>query len=449
MWKAKELAESGKYADAWRILSPHLMDEPNDPRGLVLASYLLEKQGQAPIAYHLCRSLTQLYPGSAVAWTNLGKTCDTLWRMDEAEAAYKRALSQSKTDDIEGRVTIFTNLSAMYLQIGQFEKAHDYAQRALKLDPEHLKSRHNAGISLLAAGRWGEGWKQYEASVGSPQRPLFKYGDEPTWAGEPGKTVVIYGEQGIGDEICAASMVPDAMKVASKVILDCDKRLERLFKRSFPAAKVYGTRNQMTLNWDDQDQQIDYSIASMQAGAIFRPNHQSFPGTPYLVADPDRVLMWKALWQSKGKRCIGIAWSGGLRETASKFRRWDHDQLYEIMRGIDAHWVCLQYKDAAEEVRAFKAKYPDIDIGLYQHATLSSDYDDMAALVGSLDAVVAMQSTAVHTAGALGVPCAAGVPTTSQWRYGSEGDRMPWYNSVRLFRQRKEWDFEGIRKWLS
>jgi hypothetical protein len=98
----------------------------------------------------------------------------------------------------------------------------------------------------------------------------------------------------------------------------------------------------------------------------------------------------------------------------------------------------------------FSAKYPKIDIKQYSHATLTRDYDDMCGLVASLDGVVAMQSTAVHTAGALGIPCAAGIPITSQWRYGSEGDSLPWYDCVKLYRQKQfgKWDLSGIKAWL-
>lgn len=450
LFKAKDLAESGKLAEAWRIVAPHLNDEPNDPKALLLASFMLEKQGQAAIAYQVCKQLTANYPHNAIAWVNLGKCCDTLWRMNEAEAAYTRALNQVKAGDDETKCTIFTNLAALHLQLGNFDKARVYSDKALKIDPEHLKSRHNKGLCLLAAGEWEEGWKMYEASMGSPQRIAWNYAGEPNWKGEPGKTVVIYGEQGIGDELCAASMFPDAIKRAGKVIIDCDARLAGLFQRSFPEAKVYGTRNQKVLNWADEDQAVDFSIASMQAGAIFRPSKESFPGTPYLKADPDRVLMWKALWATKKKPVIGIAWTGGIKETASMYRRWNHEQMAEIMRSVDAHWVCLQYKDAADELAEFKQVYPDIDIAQYKGATLSQDYDDTAGLVASLHAVVAMQSTAVHIAGALGVPCAAGIPKTSQWRYGSEGDSMPWYSCVKLFRQPKlgQWELSGVKGWL-
>jgi tetratricopeptide (TPR) repeat protein len=448
--EARELAESGKYPDAWRILSPHLSEEPNDPKGLLLASFMLEKQGNPALAYQICKQITTAHPSNPVGWINLGKCCDTLWRMAEAEACYARALTQLKAGDDDTRLTIYTNLAAVHLQMGDFDKARQFSEKALKIDPEHLKSRHNMGLCLLASGEWKEGWRLYEASVGSPQRIAWNYGGEPTWQGEPGGSVVIFGEQGIGDEVCAASMIPDAIKRAGKVIIDCDARLANLFQRSFPEAKVYGTRSAKVLNWAEEDQKVDYSIAAMQVGALFRQKAEDFPGTPFLKADPERVLMWKALWKDKGKPVIGIAWTGGLKETAAMYRRWSHEEMAQIMRTIPAKWVSLQYKDAAQEITEFRAKYPDIDLVQYPQATLARDYDETAALFASLDAVVAMQSTAVHVAGALGVPCAAGIPKTSQWRYGASGDSLPWYSCVKLFRQKKlgQWELDGIKQWL-
>ena len=431
-------AQAGEYAKAWPIVSGFINEEPDNPVALNIACYMLERQGNAGLAYNIAKRLSDRHPSAPVAWVNLGKTCDTLWRMEEAENAYRRALTQVKAGDSDTKLTIFCNLSALQLQLGNFKQAEKYADQALQVDPSHLKSRHNKGICLLARGAWSDGWKQYEASVGSPQRIAYQYNNEPTWKGEPG-TVVVFGEQGIGDEICAASMIPDAIKRA-RVIIDCDARLETLFRRSFPEAKVYGTRSAKVLNWAEEDQAIDYSIPSMQMGALFRNEAQDFPGTPYLKADPDRVLMWKALWASKKKPVFGIAWTGGLKETASQYRQWGPEELKAIT-GLDATWVSLQYKDTEtpENVLRFAE-------------TTSKNYDDTAALVASLDGVVAMQSTAVHIAGALGIPCAAGIPKTSQWRYGEAGDAMPWYRCVRLFRQEKLGDWskaiQGIQGWL-
>ena len=305
----------------------------------------------------------------------------------------------------------------------------------------YFKAKHNLGMCQLAEGDY-TGWDNYAASVGNTtNRPQWKYADELPWNGEPGKSVVIYGEQGIGDEISAASMFPDAIKRAGKVILECDARLAGLYRRSFPEAKVYGTRNKLEVAWDKDDASPDYSISSFQLGALFRRSAEDFPGTPYLIPDPDRVAMWQGLWSGKTKPIIGVAWSGGTKNTAKHLRKWSLEQLLPVFRSVDAHWVSLQYTDCQAEVDAF-VKEHGVDLKTYQFATLSKDYDDIAALVSTLDRVVTMQQTALHTAGALGVRALVGLPNMTQWRYGEKGSKMPWYNSVRLFRQRQgeNWD---------
>ena len=423
--KAKEYAEEGKYADAWRIVTPYMMDKPDDPMAMMLAGYMLEKQGQAPIAYHVCKSLTAKHPSFSGGWANLGKVCDTLWRMDEAEAAYNRALNQTKAGDTDAKLMLWNNLAALHLQLGNFDKARKYAEKSLDIDREHLKARHNLGISLLAAGEWAEGWKQYEASVGSSARIAWNYTGEPTWKGEPGGTVVIFGEQGIGDEICAASMIPDAIEVAGKVIIDCDARLQGLFARSFPRAKVYGTRNQKALNWADEDQTVDYSIASMQCGGLFRNSAAAFNRRKYLQADPDAVLMWRALWASKGKPAVGLAWSGGIAETGEALRSLSLDQLGPLL-GIDATFVSLQYKNT-DTAGAKILSYP--------HITQAKDYDLTAGLVASLDAVVSVPTSVAHLAGALGVPTIAVKAKASCWKYAAG---LP-FHPARLVENTGDW----------
>lgn len=405
---AKEHAEAGRYDKAWPIVSEALNAEPDDPKAMCLATYMLERQGNPALAYQVCKRLTTIYPNNAIGWLNLGKCCDTLWRMEEAESAYRRSMNIVKVGDNETKISIHTNFAALYLQLGRFNDARGHSELALKLDPNHLKSRHNLGISLLAAKQWRRGWEQYEASVGSPARIAYSYGKEPVWKGEPGKTVAIYGEQGLGDEICAASMYEDAIERSGKVIIDCDARLAPLFTRSFPGAKVYGTRTQKVLNWHESDHKVDYSISAMQLGAIFRREQESFRVKPYLTADPERVLMWKALWKSLDKPVVGVAWTGGLKQTGSDMRSVDVQALAPIMQ-VNAHFVNLQYKPGV----------PPPGMATYAYATLGPDYDQTAALVASLDAVVSVPTTVAHLAGALGIQTIAMKAKVSCWKYES------------------------------
>jgi hypothetical protein len=250
---------------------------------------------------------------------------------------------------------------------------------------------------------------------------------------------VVFGEQGLGDEICAASALPEiiaAQKAAGgRVIVDCDKRLEGMFRRSFPDATVHGTRADKVLKWPESDRNIGASIAGFETLKYFRTKAEDFPGTPYIEPCPDRTAMWRS--RKNGKPTIGIAWTGGTFKNAGTFRNLPVKEWQPLFDSIDANWVSLQYKDASKEIEGTPVKQ-------YPWATLTKDYDDTAALVASCDLVISMQTSVCHLAGALGVPTWILIPKTSQWRYGEEYTDLPWYKSARLFRQADSWPIEAI-----
>lgn len=226
---AAALAENGKMEAAWKIIGSILNDNPNDVRGLVTGSYIMQRLGCLPQAYHFARRASEIAPNEDSTWTNLGHAASQMWLIDEAERYYRRGLSVSKTT--ENRDVLWTNLCGLYIDTGNFEKAEVYARKLLEHDAARDTALANLGFCQLARRDWAEGWKNYRHTIGSPWRKRVKYKDEPEWDGSPGKSVVIYADQGLGDEITFASMLPDAAKRCKKLILDCDGRLEGLFRQ--------------------------------------------------------------------------------------------------------------------------------------------------------------------------------------------------------------------------
>ena len=446
--QAKELAEAGDVEGAWKIVNRFLQDDPNDYRALVTASFLMRRIGHLPEAYWFAKGSTQIRPQDAATWINLGHAASEMWLVDESEKCYRTALRCPNIKSEKLRDNTLLNLSALYIDNGRYADALPNAMQVLESDPSSESAKANVGFCQLATRKWAQGWKNYRSTMGSEWRPKSNYKGEPDWDGEPGKTVVIYGEQGIGDEISFASMIPDAVKHCRKVILDCDPRLAGLFKRSFPAATVYGTRTAKPgTKWDKADREFDASLPIGQIGEYFRTSADDFPGTPYLVPCPDRLRQWKSLFASKGKPVIGIAWRGGIPKTNARNRQLMLDDLLPIFKQVDAHYVSLQYKDATKEIAEFGERHPEVDIAQYRWGTLTSDYDDTAAMIAAMDYVVCIQTAVAHTAGALGTPVTVLVPVASQWRYGTAHDSIPWYNCLRVIRQKKhgEWSAEILR----
>ena len=413
---AKQLADSDPN-QSLSLLMPMCEDDPNDPLVLFIIGYIYLQAEKLPLAYQIHKRLLELAPHRFEVWTNIGRICDQMDRYDEAKEYFEQALS------MEQSAGAYANMAVVSLNMGDMESCVEYSKKGLEIDPDHVNCWMNLGFGSLGLHDWKTGWKGYEYGLGGRFRKEWVYGDEQRWDGTPGKNVVFYGEQGIGDEILFASVIPDAIKDCNEVIIDCDKRLEGLFKRSFPDAFVYGTRRDKEASWPRQHN-IDARCALGGLPEFYRKSDQDFPGIPYLQADPEREIMWSALFRSWGERPkIGIAWSGGQIHTQSRFRRLELEQLKPIIDSFDADFISLQYKDPGD-----LSKY---GIRHFQ-ATESDNYDNVAGLVSQLDLVIAVPTAVVHLAGGLGIPTICLVPKYINWRF--QRDPWVWNKSVNLIR---------------
>ena len=449
--EAQRHLDNQEWDKAWMTAERVIEENPHHVPTLVLMAFTAHKAKRYHIGYMFGRHAVELAPTNALAWINLGINAHEMWMRNEAVECFQKGgkFALNKNDKLVAAMA-FMNLAAIHLDFGEYKPAEEAARKALELDPYNPMAKANLGFAMLGQGNW-DGWEFYSWSLGLAHRQKQVFGEEPEWNGAPEKTVVLYGEQGLGDEISFASMLPDAARASKKVIFSCHKKVEGLFRRSFahlPNVKVYGTRNAKAgdgVMWDEEDRQFDASAALGELGKFFRRSDESFDGKPYLTADPDRQIMWRALFykirMEQQKPVIGISWTGGLSHTGAKLRSMTLEKLTPILRGFKAHWVCLQYKDASDEIAAFRKKNPDVDLVQYPTATLTPDYDDTAAMVTELDLVISVQTAIVHLCGGLGQECWVLLPKISQWRYGDSGSTTRWYESVRLFRQSQvdEW----------
>lgn len=348
-------------------------------------------------------------------WNNYGMALSACGRHTEAKEAFMVAYRKAP-DSMN-----MANIALCCFAERETDAALHWADRALAMDPGNKSARNTKALALLSKGKWADGWDCYQVSLGGKFRKHIQYSDEPMWDGSPGKDVVFYGEQGLGDEIMYASCLPDAIKVCRSVMVECDPRLQGLFRRSFQA-HVYGTRTAENITWLDNHAMQ----ASMPVGALprlYRRSTSDCPKAPYLVADPERRLQWRALFDSWGKKPkVGIAWSGGSRFNNPQARSAGLEAFRPLIERGDADWISLQYIDPSEEIA--KSKLP---VRHFARATLTDDYDDTAALVAELDYVISVPTTVVHLAGALGVKTTCICMPEAAWMHHCG---LPFYGSV-------------------
>lgn len=441
LYRGQALNDARKYEEAYEIAYHWLRMDPEDPAALCLLVTILCNTDKVAVAYPIARRLTQIAPDAAVSWLNFGRCAGDLWRYREAERAYKRGLKLALDDATKSSICV--NISCMLVDHGKYSRAEPWARKAITFNDATAKGKANLGFCQLARGDWEEGWKNYRHAIGENGRYFAQYNNEPLWDGEKG-TILVYGEQGLGDEISFSQMLPDMKKWCdendSELIVDVNHRLQNMMRRSYPDLEIYGSRSQKYCDFDAS--RVDYSIPMGQLGQYFRNGDDTFNRGRFIVPDPDRVDMWKHHFSKFDKPVIGLGWQGGTFKTAAKFRQLTLEQLLPVLKSVDAHWVSLQYKPAGKQIEEFKKEHPEIDIVEYPHGTLSTDFDDTIAMMDAMDMIVSMQTTVIHVAGGLGLPAWVFIPTSSQWRYGEEGENYPWSESVRLIRQKTDgyWD---------
>lgn len=402
--------------------------DPDDAQALFMLGVIEAKAERFGLAYNLFRRVVDLKPNRAEAWNNVGMALEGLHLTQKAREAFLEAWKRDK------KVANFpANVALTYMEERDYSKALEWTAKAFQLDPEHAGAKTTWGMSNLALGNWKDGWAGMAYALGGKFRKEVVYGDEVRWDGTPGQSVVFYGEQGIGDEVMYASCVPDAIEHCKEVVIECDPRLEGLFRRSFPKAAVYGTRRQTQVDWLEKHQ-LDARCPVGQMPQFFRPTPESCPGTPYLVADPERRIQWRALFDSWGKKPkIGLAWSGGSRHNNPEARHIGLEAFRELIESVDADYVSLQYTDPSEEIAQ-----TGLPVRHYARATLTNDYDDTAAMVAELALVIGPHTSVHHLAGAMGVPSLILVPKKTNWMY--QGKAMPWYRSATLVKQVGSWE---------
>jgi tetratricopeptide (TPR) repeat protein len=336
----------------------------------------------------------------------------------------------------DGDPELYDFRGAMFQEMGRPDEAlADYA-RALALRPDFPLASYHLAMARLLTGDFARGWDGYELRRLSADAAPSAAG-LPRWEGEPlaGRRLLITGEQGLGDEIMFASILPQLLAAGTRCCVQCEPRLAALFRRSFPDVAVFAAGAPCP-------EPADVAIEAGSLPRLFRRAIADFPRhAGYLRADPGAVARWRARLDTLGPGLkVGLAWTGGVRRTRRELRSIPLAQLLPVLRVPGVQFVSLQYTaDAAAETAALRSSH-GIDVHHWPEAL--DDYDQTAALVCALDQVVSVCTSLVHLTGALGRPAWVMAPAGPEWRYGAAGETMPWYPSVRLFRQAAyaEWD---------
>ena len=364
-----------------------------------------------------------------------GLACHELGEFERAIERLGQAVKLER--DPANTLSILANV---HRDAGDFARAEELYERVLALAPDDMHARNDYAHALLARGQFERGWEMYEARWEANQwRDHLAY-KQPMWNGEPlaGKRLLVWGEQGIGDQMMFASLLPELLPQPASCTVVVDAKLVPLFERSFPSAHIVARRTEAHAVLLKEP--FDYQVPIASLGRQFRRSYADFPRhAGYLRADPAKVEAWKARLAALGPgRKVAISWRGGFVGTRRHLRSLDLEAWLPILKTPGLEFISLQYTDCAQELAELREKH-GVVVHHWQEAI--DDYDETAALVCAVDRVVSVCTALIHLTGAMGRAAWILVPAVPEWRYMREGSRMPWYPAARLFRQ------ESIGEW--
>lgn len=421
------LGKSSEAADAYRDFLRSNPGHAGAARELAVWHYA---RGEYAPAMELLRPLTQRRPPDRDACNLLGLILGREFgQFDEAERLLRQALEPDPAWS-----AALCNLGWILLENGDHAQGLTLLDAALLRNPDDHETRLVRSYMNLKRGDFKSGWRDYEARHLSSfaLRPSF---DFPPWDGaESANTLLIYGEQGFGDQIMFASCFEEAIARAGRCIIDCDRRLVALFRRSFPEAMIEASApaGQQSA-WSARAHGVDCQIPMGSLPRLWRNRREDFPQhAGYLRAAPERVAYWRARLDELGPGPkIGLSWRGGVAATRRHLRSLALGEFLPLLR-LPARFVSLQYGDCGDDLNLLRREHGVI-LPHWQDAI--DDYDETAALVCALDLVISVCTAVIHLAGALGKPVWVLVPAVAEWRYLDRGEKLPWYPSAQLFRQ--------------
>jgi Tfp pilus assembly protein PilF len=417
--------------------------------------------GQNDVAERLFRHFLSHRPNHAEAANNLGCVLRSQGRFDEAIEVLKNALLAESEN-----AQVWNTLGTVMAEQGDTVNAEIFFNEALRIDPAFAKARYNRGnmrmvlgqidASLDDLGRVGEGWDAYEARLDPnfADVTLFRVG-RPAWTPDvdlAGKSLLLIGEQGLGDEILFANIVPEVLErlgPKGRLTLAVERRLVGLFQRSFPnvdvgahlTGKLDGRTQRAMPFLDGKLDKIDLWAPLASPLREFRRTTESFPGqVGYLKADPNRVAHWRALLgQAPAGRKVGLLWKSAIVNSGRHRFFSAFDQWAPVLATPGVTFVNLQYGDCSEEIEQARRDL-GVEIWTPPGIDLKQDLDDVAALSCAMDLVIGFSNATLNIAGACGAPTWL-ISNPGAWpRLGTA--RYPWYPQVCVFLPPSfgEWD---------
>ena len=478
--EAMAFYKTGQIDETERICQEILHSDPDSVDALHLLGVVAYQVGKYDVAVDLIAQAIEIDSGQAIFFNSLGLGLKGQLRLEEAVEAYRRALEINpdyseacnnlgtvlqRQEDFEQAIALYRHavtinpkyceayniLGLLFQEQGRLKEGIEAYKCALKIHPQFANAHSNLAKTLFLQGDFRNAWKEYEwrwECRGISFSLNKRHFPQPLWDGSnlSRRTILVWAEQGIGDEIMFSSMLPTLLQIDVRVIVECTLRLIPLFQRAFPGVQFIPREN--PVNRQLLDMAIDCQIPMLSLGKWLRPSAESFPSEQesYLFSCVEKTKRLRQKYQllAGSRLLVGISWkSTGSDRRRSRSKSTALEAWTSILSRQDCFFLNLQYGDVKREIEEFKSK---TDLRIYYDEEIDplKNLDDFAAQVSALDLIISTSNTTVHIAGGLGKIVWTLLPNPPDWKWMLEGKDSVWYPAMRLFRQDKIGDWSGV-----
>ncbi len=380
----------------------------------------------------------KLNPQYFKAIVNLGFLYNELKEYDKSLKQYNLALNINP----HSAETLY-NRGIVYENLNEFENALDDYNLAIKIKPNFADALFNKAILMLSQENYEDGWKLYEARW-EAKKLLYIQTSKPELLDFhiTQKNILVWSEQGIGDEILYSSLLQDAFKVTNNFIVAIDPRMLSLYQRSF---KNISNVNFISSKKLPNEASYDFHLPIGNLGKFFRNSLGDFKDQPfnYLISDIEKSMLLKKAFKSSKKFICGIAWKSKNEEIGPD-KSLSLKQLLPILELPDIDFISLQYGDTEEEEKSLYEEY-GIEIKTMDEIDNFNDIDGLSSLIDACDFVITSSNITAHLSGALGKKTYLFVPYNvgKIWYWHENRNKSLWYPAVNIYRQElnKSWNF--------
>ena len=387
------------------------------------------QQKDLPRAIQLVQQHLMANRSHAAGFYQLGNLYRQLGQLPQALCAYLEAcrLDPKQSD-------YFLNLGVTYQSLQQTEQAITAYGKAIEINDDP-RAHSNRAQALLLSGRYQEGWQEYEWRTQVPdQAPCFNwFNSERRWQGQPfpGQTLVVYHEQGLGDDLQFCRYLPYVKALGGKVVFSTKATL-------LPVMSTLDGVDAVVEHCQESYEKFrfQWAVPLMSLPFFCRTTLDSIPSQiPYLSVPASYRAKWTELLKphqaNSSQRKIGLVFSCNPESGSGTLRSCPLQALAPLFSVPDTQWFSLQKGEAVKEFQDFAINQP----GLVDLTAQIEDFGDTAALLEQLDLLISVDTSVPHLAGALGKPVWMLLPFANEWRWLLRRSDSPWYPTFRLFRQ--------------